>query len=169
MQFVAGNQKISLTNVYCPSANSERAAFLYKLAEFVITIDLTMLLCLWVTTTTSPSTHNLIATLVSFIHPAQGLWHSSLKSLNWWMCGGYKTITSVSVHGFVCVNKSSNDGSPRRFYFNHEISSDGALLTSQSDMKHELQDYYSKPVVVNLFRGAEPKQKPPYTRRTPQI
>ena len=46
VQFVSSNLKICMTNVYCPSANSERGAFLYKLAEFVSTIDLTMLLCL---------------------------------------------------------------------------------------------------------------------------
>ena len=44
VQFVSSNLKICITNVYCPSANSERGAFLYKLAEFVSTIDLTMLL-----------------------------------------------------------------------------------------------------------------------------
>ena len=33
VQFVNGNQKICMINVYCPSANSERGAFLYKLAD----------------------------------------------------------------------------------------------------------------------------------------
>ena len=46
VDFISSNQNISIINVYCPSDCSERTSFLYKLSDFLSSIDFTSLVCM---------------------------------------------------------------------------------------------------------------------------